>query len=157
MLNKINDSVSFQGVKYTSAGKAFVQKQSQEVRSTLEAAEKKMKNFKKANLIVNKNGYAIQTREDDGIHCYKIKNILFTCYDRVKYYVGDGSKILKFEQPKSSEFIENCTLFAAEDARKNNKFLGSIIFLIENLEKTQIKPIKENFFTMAKEKIKSMF
>ena len=157
MLNKINDSVSFQGVKYTSAGKAFVQKQSQEVRSTLEAAEKKMKNFKKANLIVNKNGYAIQTREDDGIHCYKIKNILFTCYDRVKYYVGDGSKLLNFEQPESSEFIEKCALLASEDARKNNGFLNSNLFLIETLEKTQQKAVKENFFTKAKEKIESLF
>ena len=75
----------------------------------------------------------------------------------MKYYIGDGSKLLNFEQPESSEFIEKCALLASEDARKNNGFLNSNLFLIETLEKTQQKAVKENFFTKAKEKIESLF
>ena len=70
-------SPTFHGVKYTKAGKEFLYNQSAKVKSDLMVAEYCMLENKYTNLIINKKGYAVQYKGNNGKHCYKIKKATY--------------------------------------------------------------------------------
>ena len=132
------DNVVFGRVKYTAAGRKFVQSQSQETQKILKNAEGRMKNFKYTNLVVNANGYSIQHLGENGKHCYSIDKILFSVFKDVIFHVKTSDGIfnkIKFNLNHDKKLLTNCAVASSEDARHNNKWLNSSIALASLIEK----------------------
>ncbi len=149
----MND-ITFTGIKYTSAGRLFAESQSPQTQEILTRAEKMMKNHRYTNLVVNKNGYAIQFADASGRHSYKIDEVLYGCQNNVNFHLrGKENKVFTFDFCYYPKKYHNCAVASSEDARYKNSFLNSSIELVNLLEKKGEYPLKPAWYDKVKKMI----
>ena len=154
-----NTNMAFRGVRYTKAGKDFIKNLPEDVQKTLALAEYCMLDNKYTNLIVNKNGYAVQYQNEKGKHCCKIKNAHYNWKrDIVEYQIKDKNQD-KFvfnlkQEPELAKRISKCIREAKYD-KSGVGVLRINISLIDLLER-QAKNLlhKPNIFEKLINKIK---
>ena len=149
------DSISFGAVKYTRAGKQFLNNQSQETQKIIAKAAKKMRNYKKSNLLISKNGAAIQLKEQGGVQAYHINEVTYTIYNDVIYRLQNskGAKKMVFNIPSDIKMQKN-QLYSSIDCNEKNSLLRSTVLLAELIEKNNFTPLKTSFFSKFKDTLK---
>lgn len=90
MLTITSVSPTFRRVKYTKAGKEFMQNQPNNVKEAFAVAEYCMLENKYTNLVINKKGYAVQYKGENGKHCYKIKKASYNWKKDILEYSLDS-------------------------------------------------------------------
>ena len=142
MINKI-DNTSFTGVKYTAGGKRFLAEQTQETQDYIKKAEKKMKRYRHTNLVVNKNGFAVQKKDIDGIHSFKIDDVMFSIYNDIIFHLSgrQGKTKLSFYLDDYHYMCQDAQRNASYDALDKNGYARSAVLLTDFIEKNWRYPI----------------
>lgn len=150
MIKKAND-ISFTGIKFTKAGKNFLNSQTLETKSIVKKAEKKLRKFNYSNMVISGNGCSVQVNDATGLHAYKIKDIQYSIDNNITYILSGVNKNAEYCFNVNDDVFRKSAICASKDATERNNYLTSSIMLCKLLEKQAGIPLKKNIMHKTKD------